>query len=366
MLKNKILILGKLPPPFYGPAVATQIILASSLKDHFSVFHSNTSLNKKIKGIGKFEFLKSIKVAFLYFQFIQRILKIKPSLILVPISQSTMGFVKDSIYILISKLFLCPVLLQLRGSNFKNWFASSSKLTQTYTCFVLKCTKAVIVLGDNLRYLFKEFYTDDRIFVVPNGANYSFLSSKNTSEIIKILYFSNLQPSKGIEDVIEAILFLKENYKLEFILDIVGSWRDANTKNHSFELFSKYNLPINFHPSAHGEVKNEFFQNADIFIFPPRKPEGHPWVIIEAMAAGLPIISTDQGAITESVIDRVNGFIVDKQNPEQIADKIKFMIENPEIRKKMGNASRKHYLQNFTEEKMVEKLTYCFNKVLDK
>ena len=84
------------------------------------------------------------------------------------------------------------------------------------------------------------------------------------------------------------------------------------------------------------------------------------------MAAGLPIISTDQGAITESVIDGVNGFIVEKQNPQQIAEKIKFLIENPELKKKMGKESRRRYEENFTEEKMVERLTQAFNAVLSR
>ena len=82
------------------------------------------------------------------------------------------------------------------------------------------------------------------------------------------------------------------------------------------------------------------------------------------MAAGLPIISTDQGAITESVIDGVNGFIVKKQNPQQIAEKIKILIEKSELRLKMGNESRRLYEENFTEEKMVERLTQAFNAVL--
>jgi glycosyltransferase involved in cell wall biosynthesis len=94
-------------------------------------------------------------------------------------------------------------------------------------------------------------------------------------------------------------------------------------------------------------------------------PEGHPWVLVEAMAAGLPIISTDQGAITESVIDGVNGFIVDSNNPLQIAEKLEYLMDHPEIREKMGKESRRLYEENFTEEKMIEKLKDVFNTVLN-
>ncbi|MBK7712563.1 MAG: glycosyltransferase family 4 protein [Bacteroidales bacterium] len=58
------------------------------------------------------------------------------------------------------------------------------------------------------------------------------------------------------------------------------------------------------HPGSNDD-KIELLTEADIFTFTPGIPEGHPWVIVESMAAGLPIISTDQGAITESVIDKI-------------------------------------------------------------
>jgi len=125
-------------------------------------------------------------------------------------------------------------------------------------------------------------------------------------------------------------------------------------------------IPVKFEGPVHGKKKHDLFVSSDIFVFPTYyPPEGHPWVILEAMAAGLPIITTDQGAITESVIEGVNGFIVGKRSPDQITEKIKLLIENPQIREKMGKESRRLYLENFTEERMVERLASAFYKVLE-
>ena len=113
-----------------------------------------------------------------------------------------------------------------------------------------------------------------------------------------------------------------------------------------------------------GEEKNKLLASTDIFVFPTYYPnEGHPWVIVEAMAASLPIISTNHAAIPESVFDGVNGFLVEKQSPKQIAEKILFLAENPKVRERMGNESHRIYLENFTEEKMLERFTACFEKV---
>lgn len=108
----------------------------------------------------------------------------------------------------------------------------------------------------------------------------------------------------------------------------------------------------------------EFLGNADIFVFPPRAPEGHPWVIVEAMAAGLPVVSTDRGAIAECILDGQNGFIVPVNNPGQIAIKLKQLISDNALRERMGKESRKLYEENFTEEKMVERLSETFEKAM--
>ena len=102
---------------------------------------------------------------------------------------------------------------------------------------------------------------------------------------------------------------------------------------------------------------------ADVFVFPTYYPfEGHPWVIVEAMAAALPIITTNQGCIKETVIDGKNGFIIPKKDPDAIAEKIICFITHPELRETMGNMSRKLYEENFTEKHFVQRMidaTYC-------
>jgi glycosyltransferase involved in cell wall biosynthesis len=119
-----------------------------------------------------------------------------------------------------------------------------------------------------------------------------------------------------------------------------------------------------FYPPASGKDKLAHFEKADVFVFTPREPEGHPWVIVEAMAAGLPIISTNQGAIIESVRDNQNGFIVEVRNPQMIAARLEELINNKSLRERMGKTSRTLYENNFTEEKMVEKLSGIFEQVL--
>src|SRR5476649_2074366 len=97
---NKILILGKLPPPYMGPSIATEIILKSDLKNRFTLLHLDTKINFEISSFGKWNFKKAARNISLYFKMRRIIRNEKPDLVLIPISQTTMGFVKDAAFIL--------------------------------------------------------------------------------------------------------------------------------------------------------------------------------------------------------------------------------------------------------------------------
>lgn len=363
--KKKILILGKLPPPYMGPSIATEILLKSDLKNRFNLIHLDTKINDSISSFGKWSISKLFKNVGLYINLFKLLSKHKIDIVLIPISQTTTGFIKDSLFIIIASLFRTKIIIQLRGSDIKNWLSKSSVFTRLYFKTITKLTKGVIVLGKKLKYLFTEYYKNENIYVVPNGGNYEFLKiDKTNRSTIKILYFANLLESKGVEDVFKAVSILKKgNIKQPFTVDFVGAWNKNDVKERCIKLMQSENLPIMIHEPKSGEDKISFLSEADIFVFPPQEPEGHPWSIIEAMAASLPIISTDKGAITESVFDNENGFIVEAKNPEMIAEKLKILIENSELRKKMSDKSRELYQSFFTEETMVNNYSNVFNNI---
>jgi glycosyltransferase involved in cell wall biosynthesis len=362
--KPTILILGKLPPPLIGPAIATNIILNSGLKEQFNLVHFDTRINKEVATMGRWSMGKSFKMMSLYRQYKRMVKATQPDIILVPISQTTMGFYKDARFISIGAKY-AKVIVQLRGSNFKNWLASAGSSTNKFVKKTLTKCAGAIVLGNNLKYLFKGFFAEENIFVVPNGANYEL--QKKTTEELSVLYLANFLPSKSFDDVLRAVVLLKEKGITNFKLNAVGAWDNEAFKQNCADIIKDHELTnVELFPPQTGKAKMQMFADADVFVFCPKMPEGHPWVIVEALANGLPIIATDQGAIIESVIDNRNGFIVPPEQPEIIAQKLEQLINDETLRSQLGQNSKGHYLANFTEEKMMENLANVFNMVLEK
>lgn len=360
--KPTILILGKLPPPIIGPAIATHIILNSSLKDRFNLIHFDTRINDDVATMGKWSLGKLFKIFKLYRRYKAVIKKEQPDLILVPISQTTMGFVKDAPFIRIGAKH-AKVAVQLRGSNFKNWLASTNGFTNSFVRKTLKKCAGVIVLGNNLRDLFADYFAEEQIFVVPNGGNYALQPKKE--EDLTVLYLANFLPSKSFDDVLKALVILKEKGITNFKMNAAGAWDNETFKQQCLAIIKENQLGhVTLYPPQTGAAKMQLFADADVFVFCPKMPEGHPWVIVEAMANGLPIIGTDQGAIIESVIEGENGFIVPAEQPLVIAERLEQLIKNEELRKQFSEQSKTYYSANFTEQKMVNNLEEVFNSIL--
>lgn len=363
---KKIIFIGPIPPPYMGPTVATEIILNSNLNNEFDLIHLDTSDHRDLNRLGVIDIQNILLGIKNYVILFWLIIRHWPAMVWIPISQTTVGYIRDAGFILISKLLRRKVICHLRGGNFKNLYSSLSEITRWFVRLVHSFVDGQIVLGGTLKYLFEGIVPKKRIFVVPNGKDIRIdLNRRQESNKIRILYLSNFIREKGILDVLLAIPEVyRDKPRVEFIF--AGNWFDDATKK-EIESFLQSNceLPVILEGPVYGQNKYNLIFSSDIFVFPTYYPaEGQPWVIVEAMAAGLPIITTDQGAIAESVINGVNGFIVDKKSPRQIAEKIKFLIENPNIRKNMGEKSRRLYLENFTEDKMIERLSYAFNSVL--
>ena len=364
----RVIFIGPVPPPHIGPTLATVVLLESTLKDQFELIHLDTSDPRDIESLGAIDFTNIWLGIKSYFQLFFLLICYRPRLVYIPISQTTVGYLRDSIYIWMSRAFFCKVVCHLRGAFFREWIDNANPLTRAFVKLSHRRIHGQIVLGKCLKPLFDGYVDRDRMHVVPNGKDcdvtpISAQTHKQPGKPAKVLFLANIIRTKGVLDVLESARILNSD-EIEFVF--AGAWHEpVSRKEIEYFLEENKRLRITWLGSVSGEKKRQTFEDADIFVFPTYyPPEGHPWVLIEAMAAGLPIITTDQGAIRESVIDGVNGFLIEKQNPAQLAEKVQQLADNETLRDKMGRASRQRYEEEFTEARMVEKMAAAFWGVL--
>jgi glycosyltransferase involved in cell wall biosynthesis len=249
---------------------------------------------------------------------------------------------------LIIKLFRKEIVYHIHGKGIKNKH-DQNKIYQTLYKWAYRNVH-VICLSKKLQYDV-DYLPLKKIWFIPNAIrnnNINIQEKGKKNNKIQILFLSNLIISKGILDFIGALKILSEK-RNDFEGLIIGKERELTSLGLKNKI-KNYEDTIKYIGPKYETEKYIYYRNSDIFVFPSYS-EIWGIVILEAMQCGLPVITTNEGAITDMIEHGVNGFIVDKQNPQQIANKIEILIDNPQLRKKMGKLNRKKFIENYTIDK---------------
>lgn len=368
--KVTVLFFGKIPPPYIGPAVATQKIINSKLKDQFNLVLFDISHHKSIDDLGKYNFSNVTSAMGQYWRLIKEIRRVKPDIVYMPSQQTTIAYLRDIPFWMIVKLSGRKLICHLRGGYFRKWYENETPGWMKFLVrFWQKRIDAQIVLGDNLIQMYEPVMPRERIYVVPNAGDYDIPAVERAKdEKIKVLYLGNFIETKGVLDTLSAYHELNEETqrKVEFLF--AGNWHEPETKQKMEELAAKA-APnkIQFLGPVAGEDKFRLLASCDIMVFPTfYRNEGHPWVLVESIAAGLAVISTDHAAVSQTVIDGFNGFLVAKNNPAEIARKVEELVANPELMETMKGNSSDLYQREFKEANNVANFAKVFNAIASK
>ena len=107
----------------------------------------------------------------------------------------------------------------------------------------------------------------------------------------------------------------------------------------------------------------EILAASDVFVLSSRK-EGLPYTIIEAMVAGLPVVATRVGGVPELVEDGVTGFLVPPGDPRALAEALQNVLDDSELRHRMGHAGRERALRGFSLDDMLRKTRRVYEEVV--
>ena len=148
-----------------------------------------------------------------------------------------------------------------------------------------------------------------------------------------------------------------------------GAWHEPVIRK-EIESFLEKNkhLRITWLGSVSGEKKRQAFEDADIFVFPTYyPPEGHPWVLIEAMAAGKPVICLDTGGPGMHVTDDW-GFKISPSSPkhavQELASCLERMYLDRDLRDRLGRAAHERAENYYHWDKLGEQLMEIYKNAL--
>lgn len=182
------------------------------------------------------------------------------------------------------------------------------------------------------------------------------------SDTLKVVFTARMVKEKGVLELIDAAETLRKNYegKVEFWLcGRLAVNADAVPREElEARCDGKYIKWLDFQK----DIKSVLAQ-CHIMAFPSYYREGVPKSLIDACAIGRPIITTDSIGCKDVVDDGVNGFLIPIKDNKALAQKLHILIENKELRIRMGKAAREKAEREFAIENVIEKHLEIYNTI---
>ena len=240
-----------------------------------------------------------------------------------------------------------PVIVSLRGSDVPGYdpynlvMQRFHRLLLPLTRWIWNRADHVVAVCESLGRLAQETSPTLRYGVVPNGVDLKlFHPSTAKSEPapggkVRCLAVARLVERKGLGELIRALAQLERG---RFELEIVGDGPDEQVlRRLAVELGVE--SEVRFAGSLDRTSVAQRYRQADLFTL-PSSAEAFGNVFAEALASGLPIIGSTVGGIPELVEHGVNGFLVNPGNPAALAQAIRYLADDPELRRAMSLRNR--------------------------
>jgi glycogen(starch) synthase len=246
-----------------------------------------------------------------------------------------------------------PYIISLRGSDVPLYDRDSRKLmvlhraTRSLSHQIWRSASNVFAVSYGLRKLAQESFPDVSVGVIHNGVDVidpATLGGRTREDSrLRLVCVSRLIPRKGVADLLHALALIKN---VECDLTVVGEGPIVvELERLAAELGLSERVSFAGYKSA--EDVKQYYIDADAFILPTRS-DAFANVILEAMAAALPVIATDVGGVAEAVVDGETGILVEPRQPDQLAAAIQVLADDRTLAERYGRSGRERVRRFFT------------------
>ena len=345
------------------------------INNNFTCFYINLLASQNVAESGVINFKKLFSFLITYFRLIYSIIRIRPDLCYIAITVTGAALYRDLLFVTLLKLFRIKIIYHLHNKGIS--LNQNKFIKKIIYKFIFRNTE-VILISKLLYKDIENFVPISRVHFCPNGIyekeklsynikSDNLMSNQETIKPIRLLFLSNLIESKGVYILLEACSILKKK-NLLFNCIYIGGESDITTSKFN-EKLNQLNLidKVSYQGVKFEEEKIKAFKETDIFVFPTfYYYETFGLVILEAMQQSKPVISTFEGGIPDIIEDGITGFMVPQKDIVALANKLEILINNSELRNKMGAAGRKKYEQEFTLDIFENRLKDILQNVIEK
>jgi glycosyltransferase involved in cell wall biosynthesis len=255
----------------------------------------------------------------------------------------------------------CAVVIHAHGGYVQTWLTTPwRRVLMRLAMLPAQRVVAVWTAGrDTLRTVLPEA----RVALIDNGVpleNYAQPSPGRGHGTPRVLFVGLLTSRKGVVDLLLASRLLRDRGIAHEIL-LLGGTPDEGPAAEA-EVHAALDETVRLLGTRPPEEMPAAFTQADVFCLPSWW-EAMPLSVLEAMAAGLPVVATDVGDVARAVADGVTGFVVPAREPEHLAAALEKLLTDPDLRRRMGTAGRARVAATFSSSVTASEVSALYTEL---
>ncbi len=382
--RPRLLVAGPTPPPYAGVETFTQTVVTSTIvREHFNLSFCNMQkpiTNEQRGRLGRVNITYNLSHVW---HMLRMSWRLRPDVTYLPLSQNRTGFFRDSLLLLVSRPFARRIVYQVHGGSFDEFYTRQPHWFQLYTRWVFGHADAFFLGGERLRRQFGDLIPPQKYHVAAYGVRTNYPPRSRPADDdrreIRILFMGHISFAKGAVDLIRALPVLREalrgeniHLKVQLAGEFINKERNIlfiperdNAPNTIRQIIAQHGLQdiVTFLGVIRDEQKLQTLVDSDIFVL-PSYTEAIGLSVMEAMAAGLPVVVTPAGALPDMLTNGTHCLFVNPGAPLELAQQLLTLIRDRSLRQRMGCANHAIIETHYNEQAFLERLVAAFDDVL--
>lgn len=296
-------------------------------------------------------------------QYAYRMLFRRPQLTLI-FASSGPSFVEKALMAWIAWVFGVPSVLAIVSGHFLDQVRPRGTFHRL-AAILLRYPTRILCQGETWVQAYDELFGIPRertitIFNWLDPTPFQDMGPRPAGRPPRILFVGWLEEKKGVFELVEAVSGHPDLQEVQ--VDLLGHGH-AREKLETAIREAGIEDRFLLHGWKDGDEKLAFFRDADLLVL-PTYAEGFPNVVLEAMAAGLPVVVSRVGAVPDVVQDGETGFLIEPKDVEGLGNALAKLVTDPERRRAMGVANQERCHREFTLEVAEERFRELFHELL--
>jgi len=359
--RRRLLLLSPLPPPLGGIPTWTLGVLSSPLAERFEFRVVNTSPSAKAEVSAKSHFRldRVFDALRILGGLLRELIAFRPDVVHVN-TPYFWAFARDGAAVWLTGLFGSRAVLHFRGGDFPEFVASSRPAVRRAIVATLRRAHRLLALTGPTREFLERTVGPATVRHVPNFVDLADFGEPpdrtGRTGPPEVLFVGWMIEAKGVRELLEAARSLPE---ARFTLVGPGHGEFLARIEPELRALASH---VRLLPACPREQVVELYRQADVFVLPTYR-EGFPNVVLEAMAAGLPVVATPVGAIPDAIEPGREGLLVPPRDAKALRDAIAQLVRDPDLRLAMGRRARERVEREFSRDAVLRRLGEIYDEL---